>query len=301
MKKSNNNSLDVPIIFEPAKTRKGRFDCISFFNLQFMELKFLHYHNVLEIGRCIEGKGKCYINDTVTPFEKDYIQIVLPFQPHYDISETPNTYWNFVNIEFMKIASENLNINPGFIMKLLENAGISGVFSPDKYPKLTSLVNEIVALSRLDKSDGYVEDLLVLNTVSLLIELARINDKIVSVLKDSNSPAILPAIQLVSKMINANRTITTKEMAAACFLSESYFRKIFVETIGEPPSSYVQRLQLLKASQLLLSSDKSIFEIMTLCGETEPSTFFRRFKKHFGVSPSEYRKINLEKEIKDEA
>ena len=46
------------------------------------------------------------------------------------------------------------------------------------------------------------------------------------------------------------------------------------------------------AKDSLLNTDMSIKDIVTLCGYLNSNTFFKAFKRTFGVSPSEYRRGN---------
>ena len=42
-------------------------------------------------------------------------------------------------------------------------------------------------------------------------------------------------------------------------------------------------------SDVLIKSGKLVFEAAMEVGYGDPSTFYRNFRKHFGVSPSEYK------------
>ena len=50
------------------------------------------------------------------------------------------------------------------------------------------------------------------------------------------------------------------------------------------------------AKRLLAGTDESIDEIVYLTGFSEPSTFYRAFKRWVGMTPIEYRKLKAEED-----
>ncbi|HOJ10355.1 MAG TPA: helix-turn-helix domain-containing protein [Clostridiales bacterium] len=73
--------------------------------------------------------------------------------------------------------------------------------------------------------------------------------------------------------------------------SEVYFSCFFKEQIGENFSTYLNRMRLKKACELLKQTEQEINEISAATGYTNSHIFRRTFKKYFGVTPSDYRSI----------
>jgi AraC-like DNA-binding protein len=72
------------------------------------------------------------------------------------------------------------------------------------------------------------------------------------------------------------------------------FAAKFTELFGVGPRAYQLAVQLEHAQHLLLSRpDLSILGIAVRCGFTGPELFDRQFRDRFGVTPSEYRKVEL--------
>ncbi|MEL7534180.1 MAG: helix-turn-helix transcriptional regulator, partial [Bacteroidota bacterium] len=67
------------------------------------------------------------------------------------------------------------------------------------------------------------------------------------------------------------------------------FRKMKALT-GHPPMSFVRKIRLHKAKELLFSTELSVSEIAYDLGFSDPHYFSRAFKKEFGQSPSQVRK-----------
>ena len=72
-------------------------------------------------------------------------------------------------------------------------------------------------------------------------------------------------------------------------ISPYYFSKIFKEETGRNFVEYVTDIRIGRARELLLSSDMSMKEICGEVGYGDPNYFSRIFKKHAGVTPTEYK------------
>ena len=81
------------------------------------------------------------------------------------------------------------------------------------------------------------------------------------------------------------------EMIAALFgYNSSYLGKIFNKTVGESFNTYVDRIRIDHAIELLNSGTMKVYEIADRVGYKNVDYFHKKFKKYVGVSPAEYRK-----------
>ena len=72
-------------------------------------------------------------------------------------------------------------------------------------------------------------------------------------------------------------------------------QQLFKENIGTPPMTYLHDLRLEKARELLETTFNNITEILFEIRMPNDSHFTRDFKKKFGSSPMQYRKLYWEK------
>lgn len=88
------------------------------------------------------------------------------------------------------------------------------------------------------------------------------------------------------------------EAANLVFLTPPYLSTLFSRETGMTFSSYLQKIRMEKACQLL--SDPSIhqYEIAARIGYDNPKNFTRAFKAYFGETPQEYRKKHLGDSVK---
>ena len=73
-------------------------------------------------------------------------------------------------------------------------------------------------------------------------------------------------------------------------LNAQYISQLFKNQIGVNFLSYLTSIRMQKAKSLLLSSAKTIVEVSEAVGYNDYRVFTKVFKKHVGVSPSQYRK-----------
>lgn len=89
---------------------------------------------------------------------------------------------------------------------------------------------------------------------------------------------------------NAEQEFDLEELARQHNVGYSYFRKMFKKYTGVSPRQYHLQLRIIRAKELLISSDKSIKEISLELGFQTIHYFSLIFKKKVGVNPSEFRK-----------
>ena len=89
---------------------------------------------------------------------------------------------------------------------------------------------------------------------------------------------------------NAAQEFNLEELARQHNVGYSYFRKMFKKYTGVSPGQYHLQLRIIRAKELLISTDKSIKEISLELGFQTIHYFSLIFKKKVGMNPSEFRK-----------
>lgn len=92
---------------------------------------------------------------------------------------------------------------------------------------------------------------------------------------------------------DGEQKLSIEEIAAMCFVTPAYFRRLFRSYAGISPAAYRIRRKIERAKELIARSDISVAELSELLDFENPSYFCRVFKKETGVSPSMYRKTTL--------
>jgi AraC-like DNA-binding protein len=80
-----------------------------------------------------------------------------------------------------------------------------------------------------------------------------------------------------------------KELADACSMSESHFRRIFIENMNMSPTDYLNFVRIQMACEMMKKSDEPIEHVAVKCGFTTQSTFNRNFRKYLDTSPYQWK------------
>ncbi len=112
---------------------------------------------------------------------------------------------------------------------------------------------------------------------------------------DFSGKAIEKIIQKTRFQIRegVENNIDLKQLARQHHISYANFRKMFKKYTGIPPRQYHLELKLIRAKELILTSEKSIKEISQELNFESIHYFSRYFKKKIGFSPSELRKASF--------
>ncbi len=106
-----------------------------------------------------------------------------------------------------------------------------------------------------------------------------------------------------SKAIAAMRTfiekhymepITTNDVAGSVYLSPNYANRCFVAECGITIFAYIVQYRLEKSKEFLRETDEHITRIAEYVGYSSKTSFYLAFKRHTGISPTEYRQQNLQ-------
>ena len=109
------------------------------------------------------------------------------------------------------------------------------------------------------------------------------------------SPAVEKALKHFHR--NFSSPISLREYAAKVGMTHSGFCHLFTREMRRSPSAYLQTVRLNAAKELLLSTDYSIAQIAYQVGYSDPLYFSRLFASREGLSPSDYRKHSVKKEV----
>lgn len=83
--------------------------------------------------------------------------------------------------------------------------------------------------------------------------------------------------------------LTLEEFAKLCHRSLSTFKRDFKDTFKQPPGKWLNERRLEYAKMRLLTTEESINDVAFHSGYQATSHFIRRFKKHYGLPPQQFR------------
>jgi AraC family transcriptional regulator len=83
--------------------------------------------------------------------------------------------------------------------------------------------------------------------------------------------------------------VNIEDVAAEVDLHPGYLARTFRQHIGVPLGSYAREIRLERAAAELSATDDRILDIALSAGFTDQSHLTRLFRRHFGVTPAQYR------------
>lgn len=118
--------------------------------------------------------------------------------------------------------------------------------------------------------------------------------------KYAGLPAAAPAKGGISKVrlnrvlefiaANTHRNLKLSDLADIADISRFHFARLFHQEMGVPPYRYLLDQRMRQAESLLRLTSRTIAEVAAETGFANPGQFARAFKRHAGVSPSEWKR-----------
>lgn len=251
-------------------------------------LDYLHFHNYMEVGVCHYGVGEVVIEDKHYPYRDTPVTIIPPNIPHDARTVDDNAYWEWLYIDVENVLQEMYPNDEILAGKIKREVYRNAIFCEQKEcPMLMNILNAIMQEAREKKYmyresiNGFLQ--------AFIVELLRTNKYKASLKKiEQNTLLIASAIDYAEK--HYMEEIRMAEMADACNISESYFRKLFLEYMGMSPLDYLNLIRIRKASELIVRTNRSIESISNEVGYKTMSTFIRNFRKFLGKTPYQWKK-----------
>ena len=188
---------------------------------------------------------------------------------------------------------------------------ISFNFHPNEFPEYERILTRNIPLSPFVPSDQlpptfdamirYAEklyfdddfplrDKLLHSVVSVVIGEALSSMTLIS-RENEKDTGTIPAIGRVVQycMNHLSDDLSLDAVADALFLDKYYISKLFPAKLGVGYVEFIRSQRIIKACELLVSTDHPITDISYDCGFRNQSTFNRVFRQMTGMSPREYR------------
>ncbi|NSJ35826.1 helix-turn-helix domain-containing protein [Blautia obeum] len=144
-------------------------------------------------------------------------------------------------------------------------------------------------------SDYFIQSSERLSSIERLYDLlSKVGYSFAEKVANSKTPVstdgcIQKAIRYIQQ--NTNQHLTVGDVASYVGFSKSYFSAYFKKTLGFSVSAFILRCKLEEGKELLQYTNKSISTISTSLCFSSQSHFHTAFKKQYGITPSEYRRL----------
>lgn len=245
----------------------------------------LHYHNCMEIGLVVSGKGTMIINNTVSSFEKGTITVLCEGCIHDSHIVAQNkdeeaSVWKFIFVKPELLGLANVTDFAGFA---------SG---DERLLKLFYMM-----FYELENAEQGYKALFCNLLATFLMYAERIAPWKNAVASSSLSTEMAAAMYNIHSKYYSQMTL--EDMAKGCNMSISNFCRTFKCYFGVAPITYLNNLRLTVAKQLLETTNTPIVEISSFVGYSSLSSFNRLFMKKYSTTPREIRKIARKADVEN--
>lgn len=142
------------------------------------------------------------------------------------------------------------------------------------------------------KKDIFMIDHIRVNMIKLLTKIADKYNETTTNEKEEIFTQYRLALQSALNYVDENymHKIYIKDVCKIALMSPSRFSYIFKQITGKTFIEYLMYLRTLHACNLLISTDKTVYDVGITCGFNSDIYFGRVFKSLTGYQPSDYRK-----------
>lgn len=252
----------------------------------------LHFHNHLEIGYCYAGRGNVVLDEKTMRFGKDMFTFIPPNFPHTTTSDIDDiSSWEFLFIDVEEFLNRVFPDSPRKVEELCEIIYSKAYFfAKEEKEEMNKQVLTILTEAR--EKHLYFQQRIEAALMVILVDIIRLNDKREKNRREHDADGlstkgIRPALDYISREYASEIKIC--DLADECCISETHFRRLFLETMHMTPTTYLNSVRIHMACAMLKKTDQSIRDIAIKLGFPTMSTFDRNFRKMLGVSPYEWR------------
>jgi len=257
-----------------------------------------HLHNEFELRFVQQGICNRLIGDSIAEATEGELVLLGSYLPHCwsSISElprlevTPPVKSLVLHFHPECLGRQFLNIpEASTLTQLFENAQRGIIFSGEVCALVSARMKELLTAKGIDKLILFIETIKLLAGTSAyeLISQAASQSHITD-LKSRNR------IKLIYDYTfrNYKKRITITQVANLSDLSVTAFCKYFKTTTKRSYYDFLTEIRIRKACQLLMSRNIKITVIVTECGFSNISNFYRHFNNYMKMPPCEYRRVH---------
>lgn len=256
---------------------RGKYvDSIDNLNCSYQSAKDIHEYKLVypNISWIREYKEKSYNLENIDYIDFDHLKKLL-------LNKDNKESLNYIESIFSKLKNdENLTV------KQIKTKSIEVFLNVYNYFNDSKIIKGL---------DLYLEK--VINSVNLDQIQVELNNMIkhrqskLEETDDSISPIILKLLRNIEK--NYSKDLNLKEISETYNINSIYLGQLFQKETGILFSDYLNNFRVNKAKNLLVETSLKAAEIGELVGYANKNYFYRKFKDIVGITPSEWRKINL--------
>lgn len=242
----------------------------------------MHWHDRMELLRIVSGRLELHLGAEHYSVFPGQLVIIGPRRMHYGFAGESGVIYHTIMFDIEKFYNATLAADKYLVPV---NKNITNFQAVATSRQVIDVVDKLVNLLTTEKGENPLLAIgAVYEILGLLHQHCRSDTKVIPNADDKFRPIL--------EYMNHNfaEKISAKEICTRFGYNETYFCRRFKAITGITVMHYILILRMEKAQKLLRGSDEDVGNIAWQCGFSDISYFSNCFKKHFGITPTEFRK-----------
>lgn len=268
---------------------------IYYYNDQNLSKVDLHTHDYYEFYFFLEGDISIQIGKDVFPIKYGDILLVPPKVSHRPIIHSQDTpYRRFIFWISQEYCNFLLQLSPDYLylMQYVQTSK-NYIFHNDKITFHTVQSKILRLLEEMHGKRFARNTQISLCVNDLILCLNRL------VYERNNTDAQKEELDLYQQITlyiedHLDEDLSLETLAKEFYVSKYHIAHVFKEKLGMSIHQYITKKRLALCRETILGKD-SITEIYQTFGFGDYSSFYRAFKKEYGISPKDYRDMQMVK------
>lgn len=223
-----------------------------------------HAHNCHELVYYLSGSGKTNIGDTSFHFAEDTFALIPKNTEHDEL------HYSDCEVICLKFSGAD---------------DLRSFFYQDSTHKISKILTEL--LHEISQQPYGYQHMLEIKLNEIMLHIAR----------KENDTGNTKNFDYIINLLRENffEHISLSDCAKQLNISYDYFQHKFKKLTGTSPQQFLIEQRLLFAEKLLVEGNSNCTEIAYRCGFSTSAQFSAFFKRRFGQSPLQYKRLHQQK------
>ncbi|HLR18323.1 MAG TPA: AraC family transcriptional regulator [Staphylococcus sp.] len=250
----------------------------------------LHYHDHYEIFFSLSGNMIYTIEGNKYQLDVGSLLLITPYEFH-QLNEQMDGHAERIGLRFdaqllERLSTETCDLSACFDTK---SPNFKNLLQLSEYQKreLYYLLQGIINEQDNEKFGKQLAEESLLTQFFILLNRVSIANEKIAVVDDPESELVRQVLDYME--LHYAHPISLEDLEKKFYVSRYKITHHFTRLVGYPPYRYLLQKRLQNA-QRMLKDGENPQQVATLCGFSDYSNFYRRFKVSYGCSPSAYQR-----------
>lgn len=251
-----------------------------------------HIHNYYEFCFFLEGNVTMQIDDKTYPLTHGDVLLIPPGHPHRSIIRDCDVpYRRFVFWIREDFYKQLLKLSPDYGYAIQYLCSKKRYIMHHDQVTFNTLQSKLIRLLEEMQGDRFGRDAQISLCVNdLILHLNRITYERIHPIRQQESDSLYQSISTFIET-HIEEDLSLDRLSSEFFVSKYHIAHLFKDNLGISIHQYITKKRL-SLCQQAIQSDMSITEAYQTFGFGDYSSFFRAFKKEYGISPREYKDMH---------